>query len=96
MNLPLTITPKAQEKIIEIIQNKKIGEEYGLRIINKGIGCNQNLHIGFDKIKENDEVFFENNIKIIIQKIQLIYVINSVLDYQIDIKNNEEGFVFNK
>ncbi len=94
MNLPITITSKAQQKIIEIIQHKNIGEEYGLRIGSKGTGCNQNLYMGFDTIKENDEIFFENNIRIIIKKMQFMYVINSILDYQIDPKTNEEGFIF--
>ncbi|TAE47055.1 MAG: iron-sulfur cluster assembly accessory protein [Cytophagia bacterium] len=94
MNLPIIITSKAKEKIIDIIQKKNISNDYALRIGSKGTGCNQNLYVGFDKIKESDEVFFDNNISIIIKKTQLMYIINVTLDYQIDKNTNEEGFIF--
>jgi iron-sulfur cluster assembly protein len=90
-DIPLKITPKAQEAIENIMQQKGIGIEYGLRVGIKGSGCMENYLLGFDVPQANDLVYQYDNITILIQKSQLMYVINKTIHYLQD-ENGVWGF----
>lgn len=92
--LPVSISPKALSEIKHIFERKNIPAEYSLRIGMKGSGCSGTTFvIGFDKMKEGDEVFRHEGIQIYIEKKHLMYLFGVSIDF---IENDvERGFVFN-
>ena len=91
--LPLEITDKATEKIMEIKKQKEIDDSYLLRLGVKPSGCGIASHIiGFDHATEKDEIFDHEGIKIIIEKMQMMYLAGKSIDY--GNFNGEVGFVF--
>jgi len=91
--LPLFISDTAFDKITEIKSSKQIPEDYSLRLGVKSAGCGiASYVIGFDHATTKDEVFEGKGIKIIIEKIQLMYLAGKSVEY---VSTEEEtGFVF--
>ena len=57
-HLPVLLTDRAREEVYQIFQHKNIPKGYGLRIGVKGGGCAGVTYvIGFDKPKQNDDIF---------------------------------------
>lgn len=92
--IPVKITESAIAEIKYIFERKNIPAEYGLRIGMKGSGCSGTTFvIGFDKKKEQDEVFIKENIEVYIEKKHLMYLFGVEVDF---VENEtERGFVFN-
>lgn len=91
--LPISITEKAQHKILEIRENKKISGDYCLRLGVKSAGCGiASYVIGFDHANEKDEVFELNDLKVIIEKMQVMYLAGKSVDY--GESECESGFIF--
>lgn len=73
--IPVTITPGAFDRVQQIMYQKSVADEYGLRITASGVGClGHSLGLGFDKPKSDDFVFEVENLKILIAKKIMIYV----------------------
>jgi len=90
---PIAITDTAYKKIQEIKAQKQIAEEYFLRVGVKSAGCGiASYIIGFDHANEKDEVFELENLKIIIEKMQVMYLAGKSVDY--GEANGEIGFIF--
>ncbi len=91
---PFRITSTALTEIRQIVDRKKIPEEYGLRLAMKGSGCSgTSFVIGFDKKKAQDDVFTLEGIDVYIEKKHLMYLFGVEVDF---IENEmERGFVFN-
>jgi iron-sulfur cluster assembly protein len=89
---PVTISDRATEEIIKIMQTKNIPSEYGLRIGVKGGGCGVSLIIGFDKKKDTDLSYTINSIPVFVDKRHTLYVMGK----QVDFYDGEDarGFVF--
>ncbi len=91
--LPITISATALEKILEIRSQKGITDDYCLRLGVKAAGCGiASYVIGFDHINDKDEVYLLDGLKIIIEKIQVMYLAGKVVAY-----GNAEGklgFIF--
>lgn len=96
MNIePVTLSEKATEEVINIMQNKGIPADYGLRIGIKGGGCgSMGFMLGFDKKKEDDIDYSKNNIPIYVDKRHVMYLIGVEVDFYEG--SDERGFVFNK
>ena len=91
--LPIEISDFAKDKIKEIRENKDIGKEYFLRLGVRSAGCGVASYvIGFDQLSDGDEMFEEDQIRIIIEKKQLMYLAAKRVDYG-DF-DGETGFVF--
>jgi iron-sulfur cluster assembly protein len=92
--IPIKITESALSEIKYIFERKNIPSEYGLRIGMKGSGCSGTTFvIGFDKKKEQDEVFIKEDIEVYIEKKHLMYLFGVEVDF---VENEtERGFVFN-
>jgi len=92
--IPVKISSNALSEIQTIFERKNIPAEYGLRIGMKGSGCaGTSFIIGFDKKKEQDEVYHTEGIEVYIEKKHLMYLIGVEVDF---VENNSErGFVFN-
>lgn len=78
---PITITERAAEEVIKIMNTKGIPAEYCLRIGVKGGGCGVSLLVGFDKPKGTDQKFIINQIPVIIDKKHTMYIIGKEMDY---------------
>ena len=91
--LPITISKRAIVKIQEIKKDKKIAEDYFLRIGVKAAGCGiGSFIIGFDHCDDKDEIFELGPIRVIIEKIQLMHLAGKSIDY--GESEGEKGFIF--
>lgn len=91
--LPLSISDKAYQKILEIKKHKNISDDYCLRLGVKSAGCGVASYvIGFDHRSEKDELFLVEEIQVIIEKLQLMYLAGKIVDF--DAVDGQEGFVF--
>lgn len=94
MDQPVRITEKAVQEIKAILEKKKVPFGYGLRMSVKGRhGCaGVNYALGFDKKKENDQTFIQEELEIHIQKGELMYLIGKTVDFYEGA--DARGFVF--
>ena len=91
--LPITITDHALRKILEIKSDKKIADDYFLRLGVKSAGCGiGSFIIGFDYPGEKDEIFELDQLKIIIEKVQVMHLAGKSIDY--GESDGELGFIF--
>ena len=91
--LPVTITTLAQKKILEVRESKKIPDDYYLRLGVKSVGCGiASYVIGFDHFNEKDELFELDELKVIIEKIQVLHLAGKSVDY--GETDGETGFIF--
>jgi len=81
-DLPFHITATALEEIKNIMQNKGIPQDYGLRIGIRGGGCGASFLIGFDKQKESDETYYLQDVLIYVDKKHLMYVVGISIDFE--------------
>lgn len=92
---PITFTKSAILEIETTIANKGIPLEYGLRVGIKGGGCSGvSYMLGFDKLKDNDEVFELGAIKVLIEKKHVMFLAGIEIDFEDGA--NARGFVFNQ
>lgn len=95
-SFPVEISALAQDNIRKIIQVKNIEANYGLRLGVKSMGCHsQEYFIGFDTIKNDDEVYDYGGFKVLIRKRDFMYLIGTQLAFETDEKGNQ-GFAFGK
>lgn len=91
---PITLTEKALVEVKNIMQEKNVPAEYGLRIGVQGGGCSgMSYLLGFDKAKEADEVYELDGVNLIMDKKHGMYVMGMEVDFQDGL--NARGFVFN-
>ena len=91
---PITLTAKALVEVKNIMQEKNVPEEYGLRVGVQGGGCSgMSYLLGFDKPKETDEIFhLEEGVDLIMDKKHAMYVLGMQVDFQDGL--NARGFTF--
>ncbi len=93
--IPVEITPRAQQEIAQIIESKKIPEGYFLRIGMRGGGCGATgFSLGFDKPSESDKKYVVGGLEVLIDKRHIMYLLNVKVDYEE--RKEEQGFVFLK
>ena len=96
MNTPVTLSSAAALEILNIMKNKNIPEEYGLRIGMKGgggCGAGMSHMLGFDKKKETDLAYEAKGIAIYIEKKHLMYLIGLQVDFYDDAEARGFSFV---
>lgn len=91
----ITITEKARNEILRIMQSNNIPENYGLRVGVKGGGCSGLTYtLNFDEnIREGDTVIEKESVKLYVDGKSLFYLMGTQLDYSDGL--NGRGFVFN-
>ena len=91
---PVVITEEAEKEIINIITNKNIPSGYGLRIgVKGGRGCaGVNYILGFDQEQEGDITYFQSEIKILVKKKELMFLMGLQVDFYDGA--DERGFLF--
>jgi len=91
---PISLTDRAVQEVKNIILEKNVPEDYGLRIGVQGGGCSgMSYLLGFDKAKDADEIYDLDGLKLIMDKKHAMYVLGMEVDFQDGL--NARGFVFN-
>ncbi|GAB3821423.1 iron-sulfur cluster assembly accessory protein [Pontibacter rugosus] len=91
---PITLTEKALQEVKNILNEKNVPAEYGLRVGVQGGGCSgMSYLLGFDKPKDSDEVFVLDGVNLIMDKKHGMYVMGMEVDFQDGL--NARGFTFN-
>ena len=91
---PITLTERALAEVKNILKEKNVPAEYGLRVGVQGGGCSgMSYLLGFDKPKDSDEIFHMEGVDLIMDKKHAMYVLGMEVDFQDGL--NARGFVFN-
>ncbi len=92
----IKVSESAKNKVIALMQEDgfNAANDY-VRVGVKSGGCSGlSYDLTFDKNKkENDKVFEDNNIKVIVDKKSFLYLVGTTLEYSGGL--NGKGFVFN-
>ena len=92
----IKISDIAKNKVIELMTNDGYNpNEDFIRVGVKSGGCSGlSYDLNFDKSKsDDDKVFEDNNIKIVVDKKSFLYLIGTTLEYSGGL--NGKGFIFN-
>ncbi len=79
---PVRITARARAEIMETLAANKIPATYGLRIGLRGGGCGATFLLGFDVAAARDQVYHVDGIRVIIDRMHLMYVLGAKIDYE--------------
>ncbi|OJJ22780.1 heme biosynthesis protein HemY [marine bacterium AO1-C] len=88
------ITERAKDKIIELRQKDGLTNNHNIRVAVKGGGCSGLMYdLNFDaEVKEKDEIFEDKDVKILVDKKSLLYLLGTTLDFTDGL--NGKGFHF--
>ncbi len=91
--MAITMTEAAAERVKKFLANR--GKGVGLRLGVKTSGCSGMAYVieFADAIDDDDEVFEEHGVKVIVDKKSLVYLDGTELDFAKEGLN--EGFQFN-
>ena len=90
---PVSLTQGAINQLKRIHNEQNLSEEHGLSIGVKGGGCSGFSYVlGFDVVKEKDEVYEIDGFKVFMEKSHAIYLLGMEIDW-VDGLNNR-GFTF--
>ena len=90
---PIQLTDGAIKELKKIMEKEGVPSNYGLRVGVKGGGCSGFSYIlGFDKPKENDQVFQISELTVFMEKSHGLYLLGMEIDF-VDGLNNR-GFTF--
>ena len=92
----IKVSDTAKKKVIELMTDEGFDATIDyVRVGVKSGGCSGlSYDLTFDKNQqENDKVFEENNVKIIVDKKSFLYLVGTTLEYSGGL--NGKGFVFN-
>lgn len=88
------VRDSAREEVKRLIDEKNQSKEAFIRVGVKGGGCSGLMYeLDFDTaLKEDDKVFEDNGIKIVVDKKSYLYLIGTELDFSGGL--NGKGFTF--
>jgi len=91
----LFVADSAKEKILEIKKSGSLSDEYFVRVSVTSGGCSGlSYKMDFDnESKPNDQVFEDNDTKVVTDLKSFLYLFNSTLEFSGGL--NGKGFVFN-
>ena len=91
---PINLTNDAANELLKIrASQQEIPADYALRVGVKGGGCSGFSYIlGFDAVKEDDNVFESNGVRVAMNKAHAIYLIGMEVDFVNGLDNR--GFTF--
>lgn len=91
---PVSLTKGAVNAIRSIQQQQDIPEGYGLRLGVKGGGCSGfSYELGFDEVREGDDVYEIEGVKVLMQKKHAMHIFGIEVDWEEGLNNR--GFSFN-
>ena len=78
----ITITNTAAEKLGGIMAQKGMQESHGLRVFVKGGGCGgMQYGMTFDTPREDDQVYEQNGLRVVVDPTSLFYIEGASIDY---------------
>jgi iron-sulfur cluster assembly accessory protein len=78
----ITLTNAAAEKIRELLGEDPEAAEQALRVAVRGGGCSGFQYaLAFDEKKEDDHVFEEQGVAVVVDKVSMQFVFGSEVDY---------------
>lgn len=91
----LFVAESAKSKIAEIRQSEGLKEDYFVRVSVTSGGCSGlSYTMDFDnELKPNDQVFEDNDVKVVTDLKSFLYLCNSTLEFSGGL--NGKGFFFN-
>ena len=88
----IKVTEKAKDRIAEL-KKAESGEDKHLRVSVTGGGCSGLMYnLSFDHEIESDQTFEDNQVKILVDKKSLLYLLGTTLDFSDGL--NGKGFQF--
>lgn len=89
----IKVTDKAKDKAIQLMAEEN-QVNYFIRVGVEGGGCSGLMYnLKFDNVeKEDDKIFEDNGVKVVVDKKSFLYLVGTVLDYSGGL--NGKGFVF--
>lgn len=89
----ITLTDRAADHVKQYLQKR--GKGLGLRLAVRTTGCSGLAYVleFADEVAANDEVFEDNDVKVVIDRKSLVYLDGTELDFAKEGLN--EGFQFN-
>jgi iron-sulfur cluster assembly protein len=90
----ITITDRAKDHVVELRAREGYGSDYNIRVAVKGGGCSGLMYdLHFDnKLDSSDQIFEDKDVKIIVDKKSLLYLLGTTLDFTDGL--NGKGFQF--
>lgn len=90
----IKVNDRAKDKIHSLLSEEGKATESFVRVGVKGGGCSGLMYdLDFDsELKEEDKIIEDNNIKIVIDKKSMLYLVGTELDYTGGL--NGKGFSF--
>ena len=90
---PINITETALVQLKRIMGEKEVPDNYGLRVGVKGGGCSGFSYVlGFDEMKEKDEIYEIHGLRVLMEKAHGIYLLGMEIDWAEGLNNR--GFTF--
>jgi len=81
-NAAIKLTDKAADKIRELQSGDANGGEQALRVAVRGGGCSGFQYaLAFDQVKDDDHVFEDQGVSVIVDKTSMQFVFGSEVDY---------------
>lgn len=91
----ITVTEKAKQRITHILEEEHRDTSYFVRVAVESGGCSGLSYVlNFDnQMQENDQVFEDKGVKIVLNIKSFLYLAGTELDYSDGLSG--KGFVFN-
>ena len=78
----ITLTEGAADKIAELLGDQVEGEEQALRVAVRGGGCSGfQYSLAFDQKTDEDHIFEDRGVAVIVDKTSMQFVLGSEVDY---------------
>jgi iron-sulfur cluster assembly protein len=78
----ITITEAAAAKLGGVMAQKELSEDHALRVFVQGGGCGgMQYGMTFDEARDDDHVFEQHGLKVIVDDTSLFYINGSNIDY---------------
>jgi iron-sulfur cluster assembly protein len=79
---PITLTDKAADKVQELLSGQEDTSEQALRVAVRGGGCSGFQYaLAFDKTRDDDLVFENKGVSVVVDKTSMQFVFGSEVDY---------------
>lgn len=90
----ITVSENAKNQVIKLITSEDYPSDSFIRVGVKSGGCSGlSYELDFDtELKEEDKVFEDNGVKVVVNKKSVLYLVGTTLDYQGGL--NGKGFNF--
>jgi iron-sulfur cluster assembly protein len=81
-NAAITLTDGAEAKIKELLASQEDASDQALRVGVRGGGCSGFQYaLAFDKRRDDDHVFEQNGVSVVVDKVGMQFVLGSEVDY---------------